>query len=80
MGLLGWSPSGLRPDDRVLDADTRPAPGFVAQLAGNAEHLDGLVSVQSRHYVVRPYENLSAICNVVALMAGTATVYPGRAR
>lgn len=62
-----------------LDADTRPAPGFVAALAANAQHLDGLVSVQPRHYVVRPYENLSAICNVVALMAGTATVYPGRA-
>lgn len=54
-----------------LDADTEPAPGFVARLAAAAVVTDGMVSVQPSHRVERPYEQLSAVCNVVALMAGT---------
>ena len=54
-----------------LDADTEPAPGFVARLAAAAVVSDGMVSVQPSHRVERPYEQLSAVCNVVALMAGT---------
>jgi 4,4'-diaponeurosporenoate glycosyltransferase len=56
-----------------LDADTHPAPGFVTQLAAEAHELGGLVSVQPRHHVRRPYEQLSAVANVVASMAGTGT-------
>ena len=54
-----------------LDADTRPAPGFVTQMAADAHQLGGLVSVQPRHHVRRWYEQLSAVANVVASMAGT---------
>jgi 4,4'-diaponeurosporenoate glycosyltransferase len=55
-----------------LDADTVPAPGFVARLAGAAERHGGLVSVQPRHEVEQPYEHLSAVCSVVAVI-GTGT-------
>jgi 4,4'-diaponeurosporenoate glycosyltransferase len=54
-----------------LDADTRPAPGFVTQMAADAHQLGGLVSVQPRHHVRQLYEQLSAVANVVASMAGT---------
>jgi 4,4'-diaponeurosporenoate glycosyltransferase len=54
-----------------LDADTHPAPGFVTQLAAQAHELGGLISVQPRHHVRRLYEQLSAVANVVASMAGT---------
>jgi 4,4'-diaponeurosporenoate glycosyltransferase len=63
-----------------LDADTEPAPGFVGRLAAAAVASDGLVSVQPAHRVERPYEHLSAVCNVVALMAGTGRVPPPRRR
>jgi 4,4'-diaponeurosporenoate glycosyltransferase len=56
-----------------LDADTRPAPGFISQLAGRAQELGGMVSVQPYHCVHRWYEQLSAVANVVALMAGTGS-------
>jgi 4,4'-diaponeurosporenoate glycosyltransferase len=55
-----------------LDADTVLAPGALAGLlTAHARH-GGLVSVQPRHDVVRPYEQLSAYFNVVALMASAA--------
>ena len=54
-----------------LDADTRPAPGFVTQIAADAHQLGGLVSVQPRHHVRQLYEQLSAVANVVASMAST---------
>ncbi|HSF35081.1 MAG TPA: glycosyltransferase family A protein [Nocardioides sp.] len=55
-----------------LDADTVLAPGALAGLlTAHARH-GGLVSVQPHHDVVRPYEQLSAYFNVVALMASAA--------
>ncbi|MGF9763793.1 glycosyltransferase [Microvirga sp. 0TCS3.31] len=55
-----------------LDADTVLRPGALAGLlAAHARH-GGLVSVQPHHDVVRPYEQLSAYFNVVALMASEA--------
>jgi 4,4'-diaponeurosporenoate glycosyltransferase len=60
-----------------LDADTRPAPGFIAHMAALAHSLGGMVSVQPRHRTVRAYEQLSAVANVVALMSGTGTVQDG---
>lgn len=55
-----------------LDADTVLEPGALAGLlAAHARH-GGLVSVQPHHDVRRPYEQLSAYFNVVALMASAA--------
>jgi 4,4'-diaponeurosporenoate glycosyltransferase len=61
----------------LLDADVRLAPDAVARLMAVAD--DGLVSVQPFHDVVRPYEQLSAFPNAVALLAsGIAAVRPSR--
>jgi 4,4'-diaponeurosporenoate glycosyltransferase len=61
-----------------LDADTVLRPGALARLlAAHARH-GGLVSVQPHHDVVRPYEQLSAYFNVVALMASAAFTRRGR--
>ena len=60
--------------DRLLflDADTVLArDALTALLELHAEH-GGLVSVQPYHAVERPYEQLSAYFNVVALMASSA--------
>jgi hypothetical protein len=62
-----------------LDADTWLAADGLERLA--AEHArsvpDGLLSVQPRHMTERAYEQLSAICNVVPVMAsGMASVRP----
>ncbi len=55
-----------------LDADTVLAPDAMAGLLElHGEH-GGLVSVQPFHRVVRPYEQLSAYFNVVALLASGA--------
>jgi 4,4'-diaponeurosporenoate glycosyltransferase len=54
-----------------LDADTTPAPGFVARLAAAAAAADGMVSVQPTHRVERIDERASAVASLVALMAGT---------
>ena len=63
----------------LLDADTVLRPGALAGLvAAHATH-GGLVSVQPHHDVVRPYEQLSAYFNVVALMASAAFTRPDRA-
>lgn len=54
-----------------LDADTRLAPDALTRLV-SAHHClasDGLLSVQPHHDVRRPYEQLSAICNVVSVQA-----------
>ena len=59
-----------------LDADTEPEPGFVGAISQAAVALDGMVSVQPWHRVERTYEQLSALANVVALMAGTGVVAP----
>ena len=56
-----------------LDADTAPAPGFIARLAAASAAGDAMVSVQPTHLVAGGYERASAACNVVALMAGTGS-------
>jgi 4,4'-diaponeurosporenoate glycosyltransferase len=63
----------------ILDADTWLAPDGVARLVAAHDRLrgDGLLSVQPYHRVERPYEQLSAICNVVPVMA-SAMAAPGR--
>ena len=57
-----------------LDADTWLAPDGVARLAGAQRELApaGLLSVQPFHAVRRPYEQLSAFCNLVPFMASGA--------
>jgi 4,4'-diaponeurosporenoate glycosyltransferase len=55
-----------------LDADTTPAPGFVARLAAAAVATGGMVSVQPTHRVERIDERASAVASLVALMAGTS--------
>jgi glycosyltransferase involved in cell wall biosynthesis len=52
-----------------LDADTEPAPGFLASLVAVHERWGGLVSVQPYHRTERPYELLSLLFNLVGLMA-----------
>jgi 4,4'-diaponeurosporenoate glycosyltransferase len=55
-----------------LDADTRPAAGFVSRLAASAVASGGLVSVQPHHRAATLYERLSATCALVAVLgAGT---------
>ena len=59
----------------LVDADVRFAPDAIARLVGSVT--DGLLSVQPFHEVVRPHEQLSALPNVVALLAsGIAAVRP----
>lgn len=55
-----------------LDADTVLRPGALAGLCAAHDRHGGLVSVQPHHDVVRPYEQLSAYFNAVALMASAA--------
>jgi 4,4'-diaponeurosporenoate glycosyltransferase len=55
-----------------LDADTVLAPGALTGLLDAHARHGGLVSVQPHHVVVRPYEQLSAYFNVVAVMASGA--------
>lgn len=60
-----------------LDADTWLLPGGLARLAGAHARLGGrgLVSVAPYHVIARPYERLSALCNLVSLM-GTGGFTP----
>ena len=52
-----------------LDADTEPAPDFLASLLACHQRLGGLVSVQPYHRTERAYEQLSVLFNLVGLMA-----------
>jgi len=52
-----------------LDADTEPAPPFLARLLAQLQQQGGLVSVQPYHRTERPYEQLSVLFNLVGLMA-----------
>jgi glycosyltransferase involved in cell wall biosynthesis len=52
-----------------LDADTEPAPDFLAALLACHQQLGGLVSVQPYHRTERGYEQLSLLFNLVGLMA-----------
>ena len=54
-----------------LDADVRLAHGVLARLVAEREQRGGLLSVQPWHDARRPYEKLSALFNVIAVM-GTA--------
>ncbi|MEO7557279.1 MAG: glycosyltransferase family A protein [Acidimicrobiales bacterium] len=66
-----------------LDADTWLAPNGVARLAATHGQLTpgGLLSVQPFHVTERPYEQLSALCNVVAVMgSGIAAPRASEAR
>jgi 4,4'-diaponeurosporenoate glycosyltransferase len=66
-----------------LDADTWVAPGAVRRLVDAHDELtpQGLLSVQPHHVTERPYEQLSAIPNLVAVMAsGMAAIRRPRAR
>jgi len=51
-----------------LDADVTIRDGAVDRLVAAHAEQGGLVSVQPYHRVRRPYETLSATCNVVAMM------------
>jgi hypothetical protein len=55
-----------------LDADTVLSPGALDGLLELHDTHGGLVSVQPHHRVVRPYEQLSAYFNAVALLASAA--------
>ncbi|SFB42475.1 4,4'-diaponeurosporenoate glycosyltransferase [Nocardioides alpinus] len=57
-----------------LDADTVLAPDALDGLLQLHADRGGLVSVQPFHRVLRPYEQLSAYFNVVALMASGAFI------
>lgn len=59
-----------------LDADVTLSPRGLGRLLAAHEHHGGLVSVQPHHRVERPYESLSAVCNVVSMM-GTGAFAPG---
>jgi 4,4'-diaponeurosporenoate glycosyltransferase len=63
-----------------LDADVHLAPAALSRLAGEHARHGGLVSVQPRHVTRRRYERLSAVANVVALMATGAFSPGGRSR
>jgi len=54
-----------------LDADVRLAPDALGRLVATQAALapDGLLSVQPYHEVERPYESLSAIMNLVTVLA-----------
>ncbi|MCP9912808.1 glycosyltransferase, partial [Cyanobium sp. BA20m-14] len=52
-----------------MDADTEPAPTFLAKLVANQQRHGGLVSVQPYHRTEKAYEQLSVLFNLVGLMA-----------
>jgi len=59
-----------------LDADVRIDPGALEVVLAEHDLHGGLVSVQPWHTVIRPYEHLSALFNVIGVMgagAGRAT-------
>ena len=62
-----------------LDADTCLAPDALARLVGVHGRRGGLVSVQPFHRTARAYEQLSAACNLVAMM-GTGAFTPAPPR
>lgn len=51
-----------------VDADVRLAPGALEAVARQVHDRGGLVSVLPRHEPVRPYEELSAVFNVMSVM------------
>ena len=62
-----------------LDADTKLAPDGLARIVAESCRAGGLVAVQPYHETVLPYEQLSAIFNLVMMMAlGAMTVLGDR--
>ncbi len=61
-----------------VDADVSSAPGGLASVLQQHDRRGGLVSVQPFHIMRRPYERLSALFNIVAMM-GVGAASPGRA-
>jgi 4,4'-diaponeurosporenoate glycosyltransferase len=60
-----------------LDADTHPAPTFLARAGALFSRVGGLVSVQPYHRTEQLVEKLSAVFNVVAVMGvGMSTLLP----
>jgi 4,4'-diaponeurosporenoate glycosyltransferase len=60
-----------------LDADVDLAPDALARLVGEHRRAGGgLVSVQPSHRTLRAHEQLSAVCNVVAMMGTGAFTAP----
>ena len=62
-------------DDGVLvflDADVRLDDGALGRVVDEQERTGGLVSVQPWHDAERPYEKMSALFNVVAVMGAAA--------
>lgn len=51
-----------------LDADVRLAPGALELMGSQARQRGGLVSVQPWHTTGRPYEQVSALFNVISVM------------
>lgn len=65
-----WTGAGVAssPVLAFLDADTEVEPGGLAAVLGEHRRRGGLVSVAPDHITRRPYEQLSAFFNVVAMM------------
>jgi hypothetical protein len=64
-----------------LDADTRPAPGFLAAVVAEQRRLGGVVTVQPFHRTEHWRERAAAIFNVVAVMGvGGASAAPAGGR
>lgn len=62
-----------------LDADVYLAPDALACLADEHRRRRGIVSVQPFHRTEKPYESLSALCNVMTLAGtGAFTGWPRR--
>ena len=55
-----------------LDADVVIAPGAIGALLAAHAEAGGLVSVQPHHTPLHPYEELSALCNAVAVLGSGA--------
>jgi 4,4'-diaponeurosporenoate glycosyltransferase len=55
-----------------LDADVRLAPGALERIVEEQARSGGLVSVQPWHDTGRPYEQLSALFNVISVMGSEA--------
>lgn len=72
-GVEASGPDGGGDDETLvfLDADVRLEPSALGSLIDVHRRTGGLVSVQPWHDARRPYEQLSALFNVIALM-GTA--------
>lgn len=62
-----------------LDADVTLAPDALGALLAAHERQGGLLSVQPHHRVLRPYERLSAVFNLVGVM-GVGMASPWRRR